>query len=153
MSILTLIKMSDVLCKEYHYFKRPMILQMTLKYSNIYFREILIFTLVISVIGYFDYIYEDMTIDVLYLFCLCAVAWILNLAESIICIVEIMVAKVISDYCSHIKIGSTVYDWDAFRLFIMCIVILIITRKVRNMGSPPINDGGSSSDTDQTGHL
>lgn len=88
-------------------------------------------TMIIALLGYIDYITGEISIDILYILCVCVVTWFTNTSIGIICVVEIMLAKMTADYYDHIKIGSHLYEWNAFSYLFMYLVVCLLVRKLK----------------------
>ena len=90
-------------------------------------------TIGVSILGYVDYVTGEISIDVLYILCLCVVTWYTGVAMGMLCVVELVFAKTTADFYDHVKIGSHLYEWNTLNyVFICCIVCLLVgkTRKV-----------------------
>jgi len=88
-------------------------------------------TMITSLLGYIDYITGEVSIDVLYILCVCAVTWFTNTFVGIVCVAEIILAKATADYYDHVKIGSHLYEWNIFSYLIMYLVICLLVRKLK----------------------
>jgi|GEM_PF-1155083 len=94
-------------------------------------KAIVLTTVIIALLGYLDYITGEISIDILYIFCVCVVTWFTNTVIGIICVMEIMLAKTTADYYDHIRIGSHLYEWNAFTYLFMCLVICLLVRRLK----------------------
>ena len=88
-------------------------------------------TIIIVILGCLDYITGEMSLDILYIICLCAVTWYTDIFIGILCIIEILFAKTTADYCDKIKIGTHLYEWNAFSYFFMYLVLCILVANLR----------------------
>jgi hypothetical protein len=80
----------------------------TTKYSIYRLIKIFILTsIVISVLGYIDYITGEISLDVLYLVCLCVAVWYTNTFIGILFVIEIMLARTLADYCASLPLRNT----------------------------------------------
>ena len=93
------------------------------KISLVYlFTAIVIATIIVSILGYIDFITGEISIDILYLLCMCAVTWYTNIYLGFLCIFEIFISKTIADYFCQIKVGTHLYEWNALNSIIMYII-------------------------------
>ena len=88
-------------------------------------------TLIISILGYVDYITGEISIDILYVICICVVTWYTGIFIGIFCVIEIVLVKVIADYFDQIKIGTHLYDWNILNYLFMYLIICILTGKLK----------------------
>jgi hypothetical protein len=88
-------------------------------------------TIIISILGYIDYITGEISIDLLYILCLIVVTWLTNSLIGIICIVEIIFAKTTADYFDHIKIGSHLYGWNLLNFLFIYIIVCILVGSLK----------------------
>jgi hypothetical protein len=102
------------------------------KYTQFYvMRALALTTAIISVLGYIDYITGEISIDILYIFCVCVVTWFTNTLIGVVCVTEIMLAKTTADYYDHIKVGTHLYEWNTFSYLVMYLVVCILVRKLK----------------------
>ena len=94
-------------------------------------KSVALTTMIISLLGYIDYITGEISIDVLYILCVCVVTWFTNTFIGTVCVVEIMLAKTTADYYDHIKIGSHLYEWNTFNYLVMYLVVCLLVRKLK----------------------
>ena len=88
-------------------------------------------TLMISALGYVDFITGEISIDVLYVLALCITTWYTGTLIGIICVVEIMSAKTAADFYDNIKIGSHLYEWNSLNYLVMYLVICVLVGLVK----------------------
>lgn len=88
-------------------------------------------TFIIALLGYIDYITGEISIDILYIFCVCAVTWFTNTVVGIVCVLEIVLAKTTADYYDHIKIGSHLYEWNTLSYLFMYLVVCLLVRALK----------------------
>ncbi len=96
-------------------------------------KALIVTTLVVSVLGYIDYITGEISLDILYILCLCAVTWYTSTAFGMLCVVELVGAKVTADYYDKIKVGSHLYEWSTVNYILIYIVITLLIGKVRQL--------------------
>jgi hypothetical protein len=89
-------------------------------------KGIVIATIIISIIGYADYITGEISLDVLYILCLCLVAWYTNTFIGLLCVGEIITAKTTADYFANIKVGSHINEWNAINYLVMYLIVCIL---------------------------
>ena len=105
-----------------------------IKHSTAYLVKALILaTVVVSILGYIDYITGEVSIDVLYLICICLVTWYTSTFLGILCVMEILFAKTSADYFDKIKVGTHLYEWNTLNFFIMYIVVCILVGKLKKV--------------------
>jgi hypothetical protein len=95
--------------------------------------NILLATIIISILGYIDYLTGEISIDILYLLCICLVAWHTNTFLSILCIIEIFLAKTTADYFCKVEVGTSVYEWNALNYILILVVISLLVRKLKKV--------------------
>lgn len=89
-------------------------------------------TFFISVLGYIDYITGEISIDILYIICLCVITWYSNILVGIICLIEVILAKTSADYFDHIKVGTHLYEWNLFNYFFIYLIMCFLVVKLKN---------------------
>lgn len=90
-------------------------------------------TLIVIILGYIDFITGEISIDILYLVCICFVTWHTNTLLGLLCISEIFLAKMTADYFSQIKIGTSLYEWNAVSQIITYIIVCLLVRKLKKV--------------------
>jgi hypothetical protein len=99
----------------------------TPKHTLLYLiKGFVIITIVMSLLGYIDYITGDISLDVFYILCLCLTTWYTSTFIGLLCVLEIMLAKTTADYFDHIKIGAHSYDGNTISYFLMYLVVCIL---------------------------
>lgn len=91
----------------------------------------LIITLIVSVIGYIDYITEEISIDVFYIFIICGVSWFTGIFLGLLCVAEILLSRIIADYYCGVKILSFTYGWNAFNFIFTCLLVCILSATLK----------------------
>lgn len=99
-----------------------------IKYSMAHLIKVLaLATAIVSILGYIDYLTGEISIDILYILCICFVTWHTNTFIGILSVIEIIFAKTTADYYDQIKIGSHLYEWNTlnyiFIYFITCVLV------------------------------
>ena len=100
-------------------------------YSRV--KAVVITTIIVSILGYIDYITGEISIDVLYILCLCAVTWYTSTLFGLLCVAELISAKVTADYYDKVKIGSHLYEWNTLNYLFIYIIICLLIGKVRKL--------------------
>ena len=85
----------------------------------------------VSILGYFDFITGEISIDILYVFCICLVTWYTNTLFGILCVIEVIFAKTTADYFDQIRVGSHLYEWATFNNIVIYIIVCLLTGKVK----------------------
>lgn len=102
------------------------------KHGEIYMiKALIITTIFVAILGYVDYITGEISIDVLYILCICLVTWYASTFLGILCVVEILFAKTTADYFDKIKVGSHLYEWAAFNNIVIYVIICLLAGKVK----------------------
>ena len=96
-------------------------------------KAIAVTTLVVSILGYIDYITGEVSLDILYILCLCTVTWYTSTLFGMLCVVELICAKVTADYYDKVKVGSHLYEWSTVNYILIYIVITLLSGKVRQL--------------------
>lgn len=98
-----------------------------------FIKAIILITIVVSILGYIDYITGEISIDILYILCICVVTWFTNILIGILCIIEIIFSKTTADYYDHIKIGSHLYEWNTFSYIVIYLVLCIMVGNLKKV--------------------
>ena len=96
-------------------------------------KAITLTTLVVSLLGYVDYITGEITIDVLYILCLCVVTWFTGTTVGLLCVAEVIGAKITADYYARIEIGSHLYEWNMLNFIFIYIVVCLLVGKLKKV--------------------
>jgi len=103
-------------------------------YSTYHLIKVFILTtIVISIIGYIDYITGVISLDILYLVCLGVAVWYTNTFLGILFVIEIMLARTLADYYDHIKIGSRSYEYYLLNYLLMYFIACILVGRLKKM--------------------
>ncbi len=97
------------------------------------FKAIILATIVVSILGYIDFKTGEISIDILYLFCICLVTWYTNILLGMLCVFEIFLAKISADYFCQIKVGAHIYEWNILNDIIMFAVVCILVGKLKKV--------------------
>ncbi len=102
------------------------------KYSlNHLIKVLALATVFVSVLGYVDYITGEVSIDILYILCICLVSWYTNAYLGILCVIEILFAKTSADYFGQIKVGTHLYEWNSLNDIITYIIVCVLVAKLK----------------------
>src|ERR1035437_5233421 len=96
-------------------------------------KALLLTSIVVSILGYVDYITGEISIDILYILCLCVVSWYTSSLIGLLCVVELIFAKTTADYYDHATIGSHLYEWNTFYYVFIYIIICLLVGKLRKV--------------------
>ncbi len=96
-------------------------------------KALAICSLVVSLLGYADFVTGEISIDILYILCICLVTWYSNTLIGIVCVVEILCAKTTADYFDQVKIGSHLYGWNTINYFLVYIVVCVLVGKLKSV--------------------
>jgi len=88
-------------------------------------------TIIVACLGYIDYITGEVSIDVVYIFVICLVAWYFGKFTGLACVVEISAAKILADYFDKVKIGNHLYEWNAVSNLLIYLVVCILVIKLK----------------------
>lgn len=94
-------------------------------------KGIILTTIVVSILGYIDFITGDISIDILYMFCVIFVTWFSNGIIGALCILEIIFAKTTADYLDRVNIVTFIYDWNILYSIIVNIIVCILIVKLK----------------------
>jgi hypothetical protein len=92
-------------------------------------------TIVVFILGYADFITGEISLDVLYILCICVTTWYTSATIGLLVVVEIMLAKTTADYFDHIKIGSHLYGMNALIYLLIYLVACISVCKLKTIMS------------------
>ena len=96
-------------------------------------KALLLTTTVVSLLGYVDYVTGEISIEILYILCLCIVTWYNGVTIGMLCIIELIFAKTTADYYDHVKIGSHLYEWNTLNYILIYIVVCVLVGKLRKV--------------------
>jgi hypothetical protein len=94
---------------------------------------IILATIIVSILGYIDFKTGEISLDILYLLCMCLVTWYTNTLLGMLCVVEIFLAKTSADYFCQIKVGTHLYEWNALNEALMFTVVCILVSKLKKV--------------------
>ncbi len=94
-------------------------------------KGVILTTVIVAILGYIDYITGELSIDILYMFCVIFVTWFTNGIIGALCILEIIFAKSTADYLDHVNIMTFVYDWNSFYSIVVNIIVCILIVKLK----------------------
>jgi hypothetical protein len=96
-------------------------------------KAVILTTLVVSILGYVDYITGEVSIDILYIVCLCVVTWFTGTFIGLLCVMELIFAKITADYYDHIKVGSHLYEWSTLNYLLIYFVVCLLVGKLKTV--------------------
>lgn len=96
-------------------------------------KAIILATIIVSILGYIDFKTGEISLDILYLLCMCLVTWYTNILFGLVCVIEIFLAKTSADYFCQIKVGTHLYEWNTFNDIIMYVVVCILVGKLKKV--------------------
>ena len=96
-------------------------------------KAVVISTIIVSILGYIDYITGEISVDVLYILCICAVTWYTNIFIGFLCILEIIVSKISADYYCNIKIGAHLYESNIINFVLISIIICFLSGTIKKL--------------------
>ena len=93
-----------------------------------FFKALVLMSIIVTILGYVDYVTGEISIDILYLFCVFFVTWYTNGRMGLLCIVEIILAKITADYYDRVDVLSQIYDSNMFYTIsvnaIVCVLVI-----------------------------
>ncbi len=102
------------------------------KYKFVAFiKAFIITTIVVSLLGYVDFITGDISIEILYILSIGLVSWFTNPYVGILCAIEIVIVKISADFYGQIEIGTNRYLWNSFNSILIYIVICVLVRSLK----------------------
>jgi hypothetical protein len=90
-------------------------------------------TIAVSILGYVDYLTGEISIDVLYILCLCVVTWFAGTSIGILCVIELIFAKTTAAYYDNIKIGSHLYEWNTINYIFIYFIVCLLVGKLKKV--------------------
>ncbi len=91
-----------------------------------FIKAVILITIIVSILGYIDYITGEISIDILYILCICVVTWYTNIMIGVLCIIEIIFSKTTADFYDNVKIGSHLYEWNTFSYLFVYLVLCVL---------------------------
>jgi hypothetical protein len=98
-----------------------------------FIKAIVLTTIIISILGYLDFITGEISLDILYIFCICTVTWYTNLIIGMLSVAEIIFAKTTADYYDNVKIGSHLYEWNTFSYLLIYIIVCVLVGSLKRI--------------------
>ena len=103
-------------------------------YSFAYLLKIFVITtLVLSAIGYIDYITGEVSLDILYVTCLGFVTWYTSRSIGMLYILEIILTKTLADYYDQVRIGTHLYGWNALDYILVYLILCLLVGKLKKV--------------------
>lgn len=96
-------------------------------------KAVVIATIIVSILGYIDFKTGEISIDLLYLLCMCLATWYTNTLLGMVCVIEIFLAKISADYYCQIKVGTHLYEWNALNDILMFAVVCILVGRLKKV--------------------
>ena len=96
-------------------------------------KALILTTMVVSMLGYVDYLTGEISIDILYIFCLCVVTWFAGTFMGVLCVIELIFAKTAADYYDHVKIGSHLYEWNTLNYIFIYFIVCLLVGKLKKV--------------------
>jgi hypothetical protein len=90
-------------------------------------------TIVVSMLGLVDYLTGEISIDILYILCLCVVTWFAGTFIGILCVIELIFVKTAADYYDHVKIGSHLYGWNTLNYIFIYFIVCLLVGKLKKV--------------------
>ena len=88
---------------------------------------IIALTILALALGYIDYITGDVSIDLLYFIFIGIATWRTNTWIGLLCVVEVVIVKLFSDYFDGYSMNTNLYEWNSFSYaFIYTITCLLV---------------------------
>ena len=104
------------------------------KYSTTYLLKVfVIISLSVSALGYVDYLTGEISLDTLYIACLGIVTWYTSRSIGVVCIFEIVLAKILADYFDNVKIGTHLYGWNALDYILVYIIVCLLVGNLKKV--------------------
>lgn len=94
-------------------------------------KALVLTTIIVSLFGYIDYITGEISIEVLYILCICLVTWYTGTFVGMFCVFEILFAKTTADYYDQIKIGAHLYEWNAVNYALIYIIVCVLAGRLK----------------------
>jgi hypothetical protein len=109
-----------------------MITTKTIHIFDIIFRFVLI-SIIITALGYLDYITGEISLDILYMLCIIVATWFTNTYIGLICVVEVIFVKIAADYYDNIKVGSHLYEWNTANYIVFYLITCLLIGKLKSL--------------------
>ena len=94
-------------------------------------KGVVLTTIIVAVLGYFDYMTGEISIDIFYMFCVLAVTWFTNGYIGALSIAEIVFARTIADYADKEDIVSKLYCWNSLNYILINILVCVLAVKLK----------------------
>ena len=96
-----------------------------------FLKALVLTSIIVSILGYIDYITGEISIDILYVLCVFFVTWYTDGVIGILCITEILLTKITADYYDNINILSVVYDSNIFYTILTNVIVCVLVIKLK----------------------
>jgi len=109
-----------------------MITNKSLHIFEVIFKFVL-FSIVITALGYLDFITGEISLDILYMLCIIAATWFTNTYFGLICVVEVIFVKIAADYYDNIRVGSHLYEWNTLNYIVFYLITCLLIGKLKSL--------------------
>ncbi len=96
-----------------------------------FLKAITLTTIIVLILGYVDHITGEVSIEIFYIFCICLATWYGSTLIGLLCITEILLAKITADHYGQIAIGSELYWWNALSYIIVYVIICLLVGNLK----------------------
>ena len=87
--------------------------------------------ILVSILGYIDYITGEISIDLLYVLCVCAVTWYTGILVGILCVLEILFTKMVVGCQYNINMLNYICEWYSLTFLFICIVVCVLIGRTK----------------------
>lgn len=94
-------------------------------------KGVILTTMIVAMLGYFDYVTGEVSIDIFYMFCVLAVTWFANGYIGSLSITEIVFAKAAADHYDKVDIASRLYCWNSLNYLLVNIIACVLAVRLK----------------------
>ena len=98
-----------------------------------FIKAMVLISVIISILGYLDYVTGEVSIDILYIICICFVTWYTNIMIGVLSVVEIMISKTTADYYDNVRIGTHLYEWNTFNFLVLYLIVCVLVGSIKRI--------------------
>lgn len=95
------------------------------------FLTTLLISVIVAILGYVDYLTGDLSIDLLYLICVILVTWLAGSGVGLVCIAEILTAKIMADYNLDLGLNPLVNWWNHTSSVVINLIVWLLVGQLK----------------------
>ena len=101
-----------------------------IRIGDLFLMTVLI-TVIVAILGYVDYLTGELSIDLLYLICVILVTWLAGSGIGLLCIAEILTAKIMADYNLDLGLNPLVNWWNNTSSLVINLIVWLLVGQLK----------------------